>query len=64
MIRIYPGGATAQEVQQEYNILSQVSHLNIVRYVDFCLVLGEAKLYMEACIGGTLREYIAFHEYN
>ena len=53
----------SNQAQNECNILSQLKHPNIVRYVDFDINSREAVLFMEACFG-TLRDYMALYGYG
>ncbi|KAF5562866.1 salicylate hydroxylase [Fusarium napiforme] len=46
------------DAQHEYHVLRSLQHPNIVQYVDFETTNDEARIYMELCGGGNLKDYI------
>ena len=53
---------TTNDAQSEWATLSRLKHPYIVKYADYKLEPGKAKLYMEYCSYGDLQKYINQHK--
>ena len=51
-------------VHNEIEILSEISHPNILRFIKALKTTNHVYLVMELCEGGDLDTYLQFHKYN